>query len=60
MILDKGFILEKHMLRQYLLSLDIMGHRLYFSFNSQNLKCKEYQVNQEWMMTIAYYRGAFR
>ena len=25
MILDKGFILEKHMLRQYLLSLDIMG-----------------------------------
>lgn len=25
MILDKGFILEKHMLRQYLLSQDIMG-----------------------------------
>ena len=30
----------------------------YLDFNSQNLKCKEYQVNQEWMMTIAYYRGA--
>lgn len=29
----------------------------YLDFNSQNLKCKEYQVNQEWMMTIAYYRG---
>ena len=30
----------------------------YLDFNNQNLKCKEYQVDQEWMMTIAYYRGA--
>ncbi len=29
----------------------------YLDFDSQNLKCKEYQVDQEWMMTIAYYRG---
>ena len=30
----------------------------YLDFNNQNLKCKEYQVDQEWMMTIAYYREA--
>ncbi len=29
----------------------------YLLFNDQNLKCKRYSVNQEWMMTIAYYRG---
>lgn len=28
----------------------------YLSFNDINLKCKRYEVNQEWMMTIAYYR----
>lgn len=27
-------------------------------FNPQNLKCRRYEVDQEWMMTIAYYRGA--
>ena len=27
-------------------------------FDSKGLKSKEYKVNQEWMMTIAYYRGA--
>lgn len=30
----------------------------YLDFDKQNLKCKEYFVDQEWMMTIAYYRGA--
>ena len=30
----------------------------YISFNDENLKCKKYEVNQDWMMTIAYYRGA--
>ena len=31
---------------------------IYFlSFADKNLKCKKYDVNQEWMMTIAYYRG---
>lgn len=30
----------------------------YLDFDGQDLKCKEYQVNQEWMMTIAYYRDA--
>lgn len=30
----------------------------YLDFDYQNLKCKEYFVDQEWMMTIAYYRGA--
>lgn len=30
----------------------------YMSFNDENLKCKKYEVNQDWMMTIAYYRGA--
>lgn len=29
----------------------------YFSFEDKNLKCKKYEVNQDWMMTIAYYRG---
>lgn len=29
----------------------------YLSFDSGNLKCQRYEVNQEWMMTIAYYRG---
>lgn len=29
----------------------------YLSFNDKELKCKRYEVNQEWMMTIAYYRG---
>lgn len=28
----------------------------YIRFNDQDLKVKRYQVNQEWMMTIAYYR----
>lgn len=27
-------------------------------FNPEGLMSKEYKVNQEWMMTIAYYRGA--
>ena len=32
---------------------------IYFiSFDSKDLKCKKYNVNQEWMFTIAYYRGA--
>ena len=30
----------------------------YLGFDSSNLKCKQYYVDQEWMMTIAYYRGA--
>ena len=30
----------------------------YICFNADNLMCKRYAVNQEWMMTIAYYRGA--
>lgn len=29
----------------------------YLSFNDKNLICKRYEVDQEWMMTIAYYRG---
>ena len=29
-------------------------------FEEQNLKCNRYSVNQEWMMTIAYYRGTLR
>ena len=29
----------------------------YLNFNDKNLKSKRYEVNQEWMMTIAYYRG---
>ena len=30
----------------------------YIRFDERDLKCKRYEVNQEWMMTIAYYRGA--
>ncbi len=30
----------------------------YLDFESGNLSCKKYEVNQEWMLTIAYYRGA--
>ncbi len=30
----------------------------YICFDDGNLKCKRYKVDQEWMMTIAYYRGA--
>ncbi len=30
----------------------------FFDFDKKVLKCKKYDVNQEWMMTIAYYRGA--
>ena len=30
----------------------------YIRFNDSNLKCQRYKVDQEWMMTIAYYRGA--
>ena len=26
-------------------------------FNLENLKCRKYVVDQEWMLTIAYYRG---
>ena len=29
----------------------------YLSFDDKDLKCKRYEVDQEWMMTIAYYRG---
>lgn len=29
----------------------------YISFDNRNLMCKSYEVNQDWMMTIAYYRG---
>ena len=29
----------------------------YIRFNDTSLKCKRYKVDQEWMMTIAYYRG---
>ena len=32
---------------------------LYFiDFDSSNLKCKKYKVDQSWMFTIAYYRGS--
>lgn len=27
-------------------------------YNDDDLTCKRYEVNQEWMMIIAYYRGA--
>ena len=30
----------------------------YIRFDDSNLKCQRYKVDQEWMMTIAYYRGA--
>lgn len=26
-------------------------------FNPENLKCKKYNVDREWMLTIAYFRG---
>lgn len=29
----------------------------YLDLDAKNLKCKEYKVNRDWMMTIAYYRG---
>lgn len=29
----------------------------YLSFDDKDLKCKRYEVDQDWMMTIAYYRG---
>lgn len=29
----------------------------FLNFNDSGLKYKEYEVDQEWMMTIAYYRG---
>ena len=28
----------------------------YFSFDTSNLKCMKYDVNREWMLTIAYFR----
>ena len=30
----------------------------FIDFNDAGLKCKKYAVNREWMLTIAYYRGA--
>ncbi len=30
----------------------------YLDFDETDLKCKQYIVDQEWMLTIAYYRGA--
>ena len=30
----------------------------YLDFDESGLKCKRYKADQEWMMTIAYYRGA--
>ena len=30
----------------------------YLSFDDKDLQCKRYEINQEWVMTIAYYRGA--
>ena len=29
----------------------------YLDFDETDLKCKQYKVDQEWMLTIAYYRG---
>ena len=29
----------------------------YLDFDESDLKCKRYKVDQEWMLTIAYYRG---
>ncbi|XME04119.1 DUF3990 domain-containing protein [Lachnospiraceae bacterium C1.1] len=29
----------------------------YFDFDESDLKCKRYKVDQEWMLTIAYFRG---
>ena len=44
--------------RQYRLFQDLRIHRYIYLFNDDDLTCKRYEVNQEWMMTIAYYRGA--
>lgn len=30
----------------------------FIDFDPSDLKCKKYNVDQEWMMTIAYYRGS--
>lgn len=30
----------------------------FLDFNNIDLRCKKYNVDQEWMMTIAYYRNA--
>ncbi len=30
----------------------------YICFDDHDLKCRKYKVDQEWMLTIAYYRGA--
>ena len=30
----------------------------YLDFDETDLKCKQYKIDQEWMLTIAYYRGA--
>lgn len=30
----------------------------FLNFDASNLKCRKYAVDQEWMMTIAYYRGS--
>ena len=30
----------------------------FLDFDNRDLKCKEYKVDQNWMLTIAYYRGA--
>ena len=59
MILVSVFMQEKVMNRQYRLFQDLRIHRyIYICFNDDDLTCKRYEVNQEWMMTIAYYRGA--
>lgn len=29
----------------------------FLDFDNRDLKCKQYEVNQDWMLTIAYYRG---
>jgi transcriptional regulator with XRE-family HTH domain len=29
----------------------------FLRFDDRNLRCRRYEVDQEWMMTIAYYRG---
>ena len=34
---------------------------IYFlDFDDSDLKCRRYEVDQDWMMTVAYYRGAIR
>ena len=30
----------------------------YLDFDESGLKCKQYKIDQEWMLTIAYYRGS--